>query len=62
MKLIGKLICAIRARFGARKVHKWGRPYVDESAMPPYPGRVKSCTRCGHTVPVKPRKRKGAVE
>lgn len=69
-RIIGRLICAIRARFGARPAHAYRRTVVKGSVVVTGPGAAleavtgdvpaRVCTRCGHTVPVKPRKRKGA--
>lgn len=64
MTIIGKLICSLRARFGARRVHKYVRhkaPYAVGNAAPTFHAtNLKRCLRCGIVVPVKPRKRKGA--
>lgn len=70
MSLIGKAICLFRERVGRRPVHAFvrrkGLPIEyfqrDESGEIPAldMSGIRVCTRCGLTVPVKPRKRKGA--
>lgn len=66
MSLIGKAICLFRERVGLRPVHDMRRVVVPDtheavkalSAFGTVPAR--QCRRCGFTVLVKPRKRKGA--
>lgn len=51
MKLLGKLICAARKLLRVKKVHDYKRRMI-----PLGQGTVRECTRCGHTVAIKPRK------
>lgn len=62
MTLLGKLICAARKLLRVKKVHDMRRVTLRESVfdMCQKVGEsriaVNRCTRCGHTVQVKPRK------
>lgn len=60
---LGRAICAWREMAGKKPAHKFGRPYVSSKVVAEVNNgyvhsleRVKSCTRCGHTVAIKPRK------
>lgn len=61
-RIIGKLICSIRARFGARPVHDMRRVTLREpifdmcQKVGETSATVRRCTRCGHTVPIRKRK------
>lgn len=62
--IIGKLICAARKLLRVKRVHDYKRQrrfsaedlatatFSDPAAY----GYVRRCTRCGHTVAIKPRK------
>lgn len=66
MSIIGKAICLFRERTGRMPVHKFGKIYETPPTLATIPfygertARVKQCSRCGFTVPVKTRKRKAA--
>lgn len=51
MTIIGKLTCAARKLLRLRKVHDMKSAVVFDGEI-----KVRRCTRCGHTVLVKPRK------